>query len=156
LARASHWTDPEAPEEVTMQLRTRVDKVVWLRDRAEDGALSTLSRARAELDRAHERLALAAEAIRVDTRALGPVDLWVVEEDGHRRAVQLMRAAEADAREADRREVLARDRYTVARRDARVVRRFQQRRRAELAGELERREGRALDELATLRFNHGR
>ena len=136
-----------------MALRTRVDKVVWVREIAEDGALASLARARAEVDRAHDRVVRAAEAARVDTRAPGPVELWLLDDDGHRRAVQSLRLAEGEARNATRREAEARDGYTAARQETHAVRRVQERRRADMLGEQRRRERRDLDEIATLRFN---
>jgi hypothetical protein len=139
-----------------MGLKTRVDKLVWLRERTEDGALASLARARVDLDRAHEQVTLAAEATRRDTRSAGPVELWLIDDAGHRRALQRLRAAEASAEQAVKVEAAALDGYTSARQDAHSVRRVQERRRADLLLGLGRRERREFDEIATLRFNAGR
>jgi len=135
---------------------TRVDKVVELRERAEDHALAGLARAQATVTSARERLAQAIEATRRDGRSGGPVELWQLDELVHRRALQDVRAAETVLREAAKGEAVARDGYTAARKGAKVVQRVQERRRAEIASEHERRERRDLDEIATLRFNTSR
>ncbi|GEJ59185.1 hypothetical protein [Anaeromyxobacter diazotrophicus] len=132
---------------------TRVDKVVELRERAEDHALAGLARAQATVTSASARLARAVEVTRRDGRAGGPVELWQVDELVHRRALQDVRAAEAALREARQREAQARDGYAAARQGTKIVQRVQERRRAEIRGEREKRERREVDELATLRFN---
>ena len=139
-----------------MAPRTRLDKVVQLRERAEEGALSNLARARAAVQRAQESLTLAVEVSRRDARALGPADLWHLDELQHRRAVQQVRIAEDEVKKAAEHEVHARDGYTAARRGTEIVRRVQEKRRAEILSDLDRRERRDADELATLRFNAGR
>ncbi len=130
-----------------------MDKVVWLRERAEDGALETLARARAEVDRAREQVDRALEDAERDRRRAGPVELWVIDDDGHRRAVQTLHAAQRQARHAEQAELVARDGYTAARQETLAVRRVQEKRRAEQLDEVRRRDRRALDELATIRFN---
>jgi len=136
-----------------MGLKTRVDKVVWLRERTEDGALATLARARIEVGRAHQRVAVATDAVRLDARAAGPVELWLLDDAGHRRAIQILHAAQASAQQAAQVEATALDGYTSARQDTHAVRRVQERRRADMLVDLGRRERRELDEIATLRFN---
>lgn len=139
-----------------MTLRTRLDKVVQLRERAEDHALAHLAQARATVDRARDRLARAVEATRADGRAAGPVELWQLDELTHRRALQAVRAAESEVLKASQGEAAARSSFHAARRDREVVQKAQERRRAEILVELDRRERRATDELATLRFNSER
>jgi flagellar export protein FliJ len=136
-----------------MTTRTRLDKVVQIRKRAEDDALAGLARARAALDCARDRLAQAMRATQCDARAPGPVELWHIDELAHRRAIQALRSAESEIGKAARLESSARDGYTAARQDQEVVRRVQERRRAEMVFELERREQRDADEHAVLRFN---
>jgi flagellar FliJ protein len=132
-----------------------VDKVVWLRERAEDGALASLARARAEVDRARDEVAKAIEGTRRDTRAPGRIELWVIDDDGHRRAIQTLHAAQGQVHRAAEAESQARDGYTTARQGTLAVRRVQERRRADQLIELNRRDRRELDEIATLRFNTG-
>jgi flagellar export protein FliJ len=138
-----------------MTPRTRLDKVVEIRQRTEDGALAGLARAQAAVGRARERLARAVDASRKDGRCMAPVELWQVEEQGHRRALQIVRSAENDLRKAAQGEASARDGYLAARQDKEIVFRVRERRRAEIVLELERRERRTADEIATLRFNSG-
>lgn len=135
---------------------TRVDKVVELRERAEDEALAGLARAQARVTSARERLDEAQAGTRRDGRAVGPVELWQLDELVHRRALQEVRAAEAALCDASRGEATARDGYTAARQEAQVVRRVQERRRAEILADAGRRERREVDEIATLRFNAAR
>ena len=139
-----------------MAIKTRLDKVVWLRERVEDDALATLGRAKADVGRTHDRVARAAEATRVDTRSAGRVDLWQLDDAEHHRAVKALRVAEAEAAQALRQEAAARDGWMAARQESEAVRRIQERRRAERRGELSRRERRDSDEIATLRFNGSR
>jgi flagellar export protein FliJ len=136
--------------------RTRLDKVVQVRERAEDAALMGLAQARAQVGRAQDRLSLAVEVSRRDGRAGGPVELWHLEELQHRRALQAVRTAQYEVRQAAQVEAKALDGYTSARRGTEIVRRVQERRRAEILGELEKRERKEIDEIATLRFNAAR
>ena len=136
-----------------MAIKTRLDKVVWLRERAEEDALATLGRAKADVGRTHDRMARAAEATRAESRTAGCVDLWLFDDAEHHRAVKALRSAEADAAQALRREAAARGGWVAAHQDSEVVRRIQERRRAENCDEQRRRERRDADEIATLRFN---
>ena len=83
----------------------------------------------------------------------GPVELWHVDDLARRRALQTVGAAESDVQAATEGEATARNGYTAARQEAQVVRRVQERRRTEMQVELQKRERRDVDELATLRFN---
>jgi len=76
-----------------------------------------------------------------------------VEEAAHVRALHDVRSAERDVAAALRKEQQARTGYTAAHRDAEVARRVQEKKRTEIRDEREKREQKALDELATLRFN---
>ena len=133
--------------------RTRIDKVVWLRERAARAALKALARARAEADRAGEQASEAARAASADDRAAGPVELWQLDDAAHGRALQALRAATAQVDQAKAREASALGGYATAHGRVEAVRRVQERRRSEVAGELRRRERRDVDEIATLRFN---
>ena len=139
-----------------MTPRTRLDKVVQIRKRTEDDALTGLVRARAMVEGARDRLAQAVEATRRDARVAGPVELWHLDEMAHRRALQAVRSAESEVKEAARGEASARDGYVAARQDKEIVCRVQERRRSELTLQLEKRERRDADEIATLRFNTAR
>jgi flagellar export protein FliJ len=136
-----------------MKPRTRLDRVVELRERAEDDALSRFARARAIAQEARERHARAAEAARADARRAGLVELWQLEELTHRRALQVARAAENEMLKAAQGEAAAREGYAAARQEKEIVQRAQERKRAEILLEMGRRERRDADEMATLRFN---
>ncbi|MFL5262363.1 MAG: flagellar export protein FliJ [Anaeromyxobacteraceae bacterium] len=136
--------------------KTRLDKVVQLRERVEDDALVSFARARASLEDARQELAGAVCASRADARAAGPVELFLLDEHAHRRALQAVRAAETALQQATRGELTARDGWLAARQEADAVRQARERRVAELLGEAARRERRDADEVATLRFNVAR
>jgi flagellar protein FliJ len=136
--------------------KTRLDRLVQLRERGEDTALENLAHARSSLGRAAERLAGLRQDARSDGRRRGAAELWVVEESAHVRALHAVRAAERDLALAVKREQAARSGYTSAHRTAEVVRRAQGKKRAEISEERERRDQRELDEAATLLFNSGR
>ncbi len=139
-----------------MTPKTRLDKVVQVRERTEDDALLGLARARVSVDRARERLARAVAVTQQDERAAGPAELWLVDDLARRRALQTVRVARTEVQQAVGVESGAKEGWTAAHRDTEVVRRAQERRRAEILVESERHDRRQLDELATLRFNAGR
>ena len=134
--------------------RTRLDRVVEVRERAEDAALTAFAEARAASERARLRLAQAVAATRADARAAGPVELWQADELARRRALQAVRTAEHEVSQAVAGEAAALGGYTEARQARRVVSRVQEKRQGEILAELDQKERRGLDELATLRFNH--
>jgi len=136
-----------------MMPRTRLDKLVQLREREEDDAAVDLARAQHTLHAARERLEQAVVASRADRRAPGDAALWELEENAHRRALQLVRVAEGEVSSASVQREDASLSYREARQDAETVRRVADRKRAELLLERVRRERRTLDEVATLRFN---
>ncbi|HTT69762.1 MAG TPA: hypothetical protein VMG32_00960 [Anaeromyxobacteraceae bacterium] len=139
-----------------MTPRTRLDKVVQVRERKEDGALSALAEARAATELAAGRLSRAREVAKADRRAKGPVELWQVDELARRRALQGVKAAEQDLLRAKEGELAARDGYVEARKAREVVGRIQERRRAEIVADLEKRDQRGTDEVATRTFNASR
>lgn len=136
-----------------VQPKTRLDKLVQVRERGEDTALENLARAQSSLGRATERLAGLRQEARSDGRSRGDAQLWVLEEAAHVRALHDVRTAEREVATALKKEQQARLGYTAAHRDAEVARRVQEKKRAEIRDEHEKREQRSLDELATLRFN---
>jgi len=134
-------------------VRTRLDKLIRIREREEDEALADLARARAKLRAAHEKLATAVDAARADRRAPGAAALWELEEAVHRRALQAVRAVQGEVAQATRGQDAAQGEYLSARQDAEAVRRAAERKRGEIHQEAARKERRAVDEIATLRFN---
>jgi len=133
--------------------KTRLDRLVQLRERTEDVALENLAHAQSSLGRAAARLAGFRQDARRDGRSRGAAEMWALEEGAHVRALQAIRTAERELAQAVRSEQQARVGYTTAYRSAEAIRRAQEKKRSEILGDTERREQRALDELATLRFN---
>jgi flagellar export protein FliJ len=136
-----------------MTPRTRLDKLVQLREKKEDDALAHLARARASVEAARARLELAVHATRADARGRGRAALWQLEEAAHRRALQGVTAAKGEVSAAVEHQESASSGYLEARQDAEAMRRAAERKRAELKELQARRERRAADEVATLRFN---
>ncbi|BDG08003.1 flagellar export protein FliJ [Anaeromyxobacter paludicola] len=136
--------------------KTRLDKLVKLRDRSEETALAHLARAQASLSRARENLEGALTRARSDERSAGQAALWMLVEAAHTRDLHGVRIAEQAVASAADGEARARASYGDARQQAEVVRRIADRKRAELVKEEERRERKVLDELATIRFGTAR
>jgi flagellar export protein FliJ len=133
--------------------KTRLDRLVNVRERSEETALVDLARAQGTRDLAAQRLAGLRQRARADDRGPGTAQLWVLEEFAHLQALRQVQRGESDLASAQRKEQTARVGYTSAHKNAEVARRVQDKKRAELEAERERRERMALDELATLRFN---
>ncbi len=136
-----------------MPPKTRFDKLVNFRERSETSAMQTLARAQSSRDLAAKNLAGLRTRARADEREKGAAELWVLEEVAHLRALRQVARAESDLAAAMRKEQTARAGYTAAHRNAEVARKAQDKKRAEITAEREQKERKALDELATLRFN---
>jgi flagellar export protein FliJ len=136
--------------------KTRLDRLVQLRERTEDGALSNLARARQALGRAQERLDGAVAAARSDHRAPADSAFWAVEEAANGRALQVARAARQDVSRAAAGEAAARQGYAEARREAESARRVAERKRLEILKAQAKVEARRLDELGSLAFVRSR
>jgi len=139
-----------------MQPKTRLDRLVQVRERTEDGALANLAKAREMLGRAQRRLGGAVAAAQADHRGSSDAAHWVVEEAAHVRALQDVRAARGDVSQAAAGEATARQGYVEARRDAESARRVAERKRAEIVRALAKAEAKRLDEVGTMAFNRGR
>jgi flagellar export protein FliJ len=133
--------------------KTRLDRLVQLKERTEDTALENLARAQSSLGRASVRLAGMRQEARSDGRGAGAADLWALEETAHARALHALRTAERELAGAMRKEQMARAGYVLAFKGAEAIRRAQEKKRAEVTEEWDRRERRDADELATQRFN---
>jgi flagellar export protein FliJ len=136
--------------------RTRLDPLVRIRKRTEDGALSVLATARRALGLAQERLAGAIRDSRQDYRDQDDSSFWMVEEAAHGRALQVASTARLDVSRAAAGEAAAREGYGEARRQAEVVRRVAERKRADTLRGLAKLELRRLDELGTVAFQRAR
>ncbi|ABC81127.1 flagellar FliJ family protein [Anaeromyxobacter dehalogenans] len=133
--------------------RTRLDRLVKVRERSEGRAREELARARGGVARAADRLEATRAGARADGRGAGAAGLWAVEEIAHARALRSVDAAEAEVAQALRRERVAQAGLAAARNEAEAARRARERKLAEQRAEDDRKERRALDELATLAFN---
>jgi len=133
--------------------RTRLDRLVKLRERGEEEALASLGKAQVELRAARERLEAAERAARADGRARGSAAHFELEEAARRRLLQAVRSAAEAVAAAEKQEAAAADAYRAARQEAEAMRRAAERKRGELLAEADRRERRSTDEIATLRFN---
>jgi flagellar biosynthesis chaperone FliJ len=133
--------------------KTRLDRVVTVRERSEESALQNLAHAQTGVSGASSRLAGLRQVAREDRRSTGTAELWVLEELGHLRSLQQVQKAEGALAQALRQEQTARAGYTAAHRSAEIVRRAQDKKRVEILGEREKDERKGLEELATLRFN---
>ena len=136
-----------------MAPKTRLDPVVQMRERGEESALQGLARAQQAIARARDRLRAMNDRAAADERAAGEAAMWAAEESAHTRALQEARAVERELAQAHGAERAARAAYERAWRDAEATRRLREKIRQDLAHDAEKREQRALDELATQGFN---
>lgn len=136
-----------------MPPKTRLDRLVTFRERSEESALENLARAQSSRDLAARTLAGLRQRARSDAREKGTAELWVLEEVAHFRTLRQVQRAESDLASALRKEQSARAGYDAAYRKAEAARKAQDKKRAEILDDRERRERKAFDELATQRFN---
>ena len=136
-----------------MPPKTRLDRLVTVRERSEESALQRLAHAQTTVSGVSQRLAGLRQRAGEDDRATGTAALWVLEELSHLRSLQQVQKAEGDLAQALGKEQKARAGYVAAHRSAEVVRRVQQKKRVEILDERDQRERKAIDEMATLRFN---
>jgi len=136
--------------------KTRLDRLVQLRERSEDRALSNLAKAREVLGRAQQVLSRAAAAAQADHRGKGHAAQWDVEEAAHVRALQSLRHARGEVSQAAAGEAMARQGYVEAHTQAESTRRVAERKRAEIVRERAKADTRRLDEIGTVAFNRDR
>jgi len=131
-------------------MRTRLDAVVQVRERAEEKALLKVVEAENQAKVALER----AEALRLaalkDQRKPGDAATWELAESAHVRALADARRAQKEAERVQAEVSKVRVVYTSAHQQAEVVRRVAETRRDEQRREAERTEDKALDEVASL------
>ena len=138
-----------------MEPKTRLDRLVQVRERGEDAALRSLAVAQTTLGRASDRLTSSRALSRSDGRGRSGAADWMVEEAAHLRALQDVRNAERAVAQAIGQERAAREGYLDAHQRAEAVRKAQEKKRTEIKTDRSTREQRGYDELATLRFNVG-
>ena len=135
-----------------MAPRTRLDRLVWIRERREETALVALAGAEQRLVAARMELGRRAALAGCDARRVGDAALWELDDAAHRRALQAVKVAEGQVAAAASAREAARESWSTAHQGAEVVVRIAERKRAELRADAERRERRAADEVAVLRF----
>lgn len=134
---------------VSAMIRTRLDTVVQVKERAEQKAGQTLARAESVVTAAKEKLSNAQAAAALDVRARSDVSTWEMGELAHQRAVGDARRAEKELDQAQKTAAAMRTSYLSAHRSAEVVRRVADSRREELMREQARNEDKQLDEAAS-------
>jgi flagellar biosynthesis chaperone FliJ len=139
-----------------MGFKTRLDRLVRLRERAEESGKVALGRARQATLQAAALLERARERTLVDDRRASIAARWQDSEVARARALALVRVAESSLRDAQDRERETRLDYEKAHREAEVVRRVAQARRDTMEREADRAERKLLDELAGLQFERDR
>jgi flagellar export protein FliJ len=131
-------------------MRTRLDAVVQVRERAEEKALRQVveveTQARAAIERAEALKKVALQ----DQRQPGDAATWELAESAHVRALTDARRAQKEAERIQAEVSKVRIVYTSAHQRAEVVRRVAETRRDEQRREVERVEEKALDEVASL------
>ncbi len=129
----------------------RLAAVVRLRERAEKDALERLGAAVLQTAHARDALDEARRRASVDRRGAAEVRNWELAEVDHQLALKALRAAQESLAQALKAEDEARARHLSAYRDAEVVRRLAAARESDARTEEEKRERKALDEIASQR-----
>lgn len=132
----------------------RLDVVVKVKQREEDRRLERFSSDLRVVEDAKHALQRAEDAARRDNRVTGLAAVWSLEEAARQRAVAQLATARETLSQAAKVAEQSRAEWARARNSAEAVRRVADARREEVVRELDRRESRALDELALLR-RHG-
>ncbi|MBI5546021.1 MAG: flagellar FliJ family protein [Deltaproteobacteria bacterium] len=135
-----------------MVIRTRLDTLVKIRERAEDGARLELARAQKRIQLAEAALAEAKARALADHRRAGTAGDWQVAEAARSRALVEVRKAEQALALARQKSDEARQAFEQAHRQSEAVKRAAQAKRDEITLQLERAERKHLDELAVLQF----
>lgn len=135
-----------------MAPRTRLDRLVWIRERREETALVELAGAEQRLDSARTELGRRVAAAGTDSRCSGDAALWALDDAAHRRALQAVKLAEGQVQSAATAREVARQGWSAAHQGTEVATRIAERKRAEVRADAERRDRRNADEVAVLRF----
>jgi flagellar FliJ protein len=129
----------------------RLAAVVRLRERAEKDALERLGAAVLHTARARDALEEARRRAAIDRRGAAEVRSWELAEEDHQLALKAVRTAQEALVLAAQAEEESRGRHLAAYREAEVVRRLAAAREADARSEEEKRERKALDEIASQR-----
>jgi flagellar export protein FliJ len=131
-------------------IRTRLDVVVQVKERAEEKAGVSLAKAESVVTTAKQKLELARQAASNDTRTRSDISLWEMTELAHQRALTDAQKAQKELETAQKSAAQFRASYLNAHRNAEVVRRVADSRRDELTKEMTRAEDKQADEAASL------
>ncbi|MDP1830391.1 MAG: flagellar FliJ family protein [Archangium sp.] len=131
-------------------VRTRLDSVVQVKERAEDRAGQALARAESAVTAARAKVEEARRAASQDYRSRADVSQWELTELAHHRALTDAKKAQKDLEALQKSALTVRASYITAHQSAEVVRRVADSRREEAVRELNRVEDKALDEAASL------
>jgi flagellar export protein FliJ len=135
-----------------MAPRTRLDRLVWIRERREESALAHLAGAEARLVSARAELGRRSAAAGADARSSGSAALWDLDDVARRRALSAVKVAEGQVAAAASARDAARQIWSSAHQGTEVATRICERKRAELRADVARRDRRDADEAAVLRF----
>jgi flagellar export protein FliJ len=133
-------------------IRTRLDTVVKVKERAEEKAAHDLAQAESAVRAAREKMEQAHERAQADFRARHDVAHWEAQELAQHRALAEEKAAEREVAHARKKALEVRAVFTDARQRAEVVRRVADSRRDEARREADRQESKQLDEVASVLF----
>jgi flagellar export protein FliJ len=133
-------------------IRTRLDTVVTVKERAEEKAGQDLVKAEAAVERARIEVEDAKRQAARDHRGRTDASNWEMTEAAHHRALTQAQNAQRHLEALQKSAALLRSQYVNAHRAAEVVRRVATSRREEVAREADRVETKALDEASALLF----
>lgn len=131
-------------------IRTRLDVVVKVKERAEEKAGLALAKAETAVRSAQDRLEVAKARTTHDGRARADVSQWAVQELAHHRALLDANKAKQEVDQLKKAAETSRAHFVTANRAAEVVRRVADARRDELTKEAARNEDKQLDEAASM------
>lgn len=135
-----------------MAPRTRLDRLVWIRERREESALTHLAGAEQRLVSARAELGRRAAVAGADARSSGNAALWDLDDVARRRALQAVKVAEGQVAAAASVRDAARQTWSSAHQGTEVATRICERKRSEIRADAARRDRREADEVAVLRF----
>lgn len=149
--RVAHFAQAHTMQRCAVaMIRTRLDVVVKVKERAEEKAGQALARAETAVRSAQERLEVAQRRTSQDHRARADVSQWAVQELAQNRALADAHKAKHELEQLQKSAQTVRAHYVNANRAAEVVRRVADARRDELTREAARNEDKQLDEAASM------
>ncbi|MFO0599115.1 MAG: flagellar FliJ family protein [Myxococcaceae bacterium] len=133
-------------------MKTRLDVVVQVKERAEDKAGVELAQAERAVTAAKSRFESARATASMDFRSRSDISQWEVTELAHHRALSDANKARREFEELQKAATMKRSDWLAMHRAAEVVRRVAENRKHEWLVEESRQEDKVLDEAASLLF----